>query len=302
MSKTALNASTVLPVLLCLATMWAVFGRGDSPAAANAEPAPRVAVETPQLPAEPGPEADGLRLMLTITNTVEGDTDRHRFRLEVLNVGRQDVTLVGPRSGTPMSYEAFFLAGLSFQTDPEVIFLGPQMGVNSVPSRAPRPEQPIAAGGSFGVEWETAGARLMPQSGDEGNPFGYALPTSGLFLVRAEAYVERSDGRFVRLESNAQRFFAGGSAERPKPPVAHVVEADEGSGTVTLDVGSASGAGVGDVYMLNRGLVVAYRLEIVEVGETESTATVTVLKDDSDSFPEWRGFPKREERARLVRE
>jgi hypothetical protein len=227
--------------------------------------------KTPALP-EPGPENSGLRLRLVVANPPPGGPAEHDMRLEVLNVGKEPVTLVTEwRLGAVGAgdYAQYLEEATTFTAVPEVLVRVFCVGGGGDPVQV---DALIGPGRSFVSEWRVKGRTLSSFVAQRGLTF----PADGRFLVRAHVTVKTSAGRYVRLWSNEQPFIVGGRDAAPRQCVARVLphHGNKGKQNVVLDVGTVGGAKVGDVFRVPAYKRGYWDLHLTHVYRDDSTASV----------------------------
>jgi len=243
---------------------------------------------------EPGPENDGLRLRLVVDTKVEKGADVHAVRLDLLNVGRQPVTLVAqwPYEQDTGDYAQFLASEVAFVTFPEVV---PDSAQTAGGERhSPQPEYKIAPGGVLSVSWESRGRRLKEKDYYNTTPY---FPTRGLFGVRARIIVVTKDGKQVLLTSNPVQVAVGASRAMPKWATGRVVSVRPEKKTAMIDLGTNQKIEKGDVFTIRYGLQASWRLTITQVRSWCAEGTVETVHHAGRDTPR---FPGEQSVATLV--
>ncbi|MHC4252939.1 MAG: hypothetical protein ACYS9X_27795 [Planctomycetota bacterium] len=260
-------------IVPCLAA-WVVCSTG---LCADPEEAP---------PPEPGPEDRGLRLRLVVTNPEPGGTEEHDIMLELLNVGEEPVALVAESDGAA-DYAEYLRAATTFTTVPELLNEVWQIAEGE---QIEEVEALIRPASAIVSQWRVKG-RWM-----DGNTAasGLGFPVDGRFLIRAHVTVKTKAGDYVRLCSNEQPWIVGGRDSAPRQCVASVLSVGAEKQEVILDVGSAGGARVGDVFRAHTGPPGYWDLHLARVGPERSTASVA-----RKSYRDLPHLPERRRKAQL---
>lgn len=244
-----------------------------------------------------GPENAGLRLRLSIETLKEGTAPDWNVRLELLNVRKAPVVLVGqwPYEEDTGDYAAFLRSTVSLLSYPEV---EPESAQTAGRSReSPQPQQEIKPGASLVVQWQAKG-RCLKANLSEAINTAPSFPSDGLYGVRAKIVVVTKDKHRVLLTSNEQQVAVGGSRQMPKYAVARIVSADAAQKAVTIDVGADHKIAEGDVFSIRWGLQASWRLRVAEVGPWYAEGPVeTVHRADGPDVPR---FPQVNWGAALV--
>ncbi|MGA2621365.1 MAG: hypothetical protein ABSF26_27385 [Thermoguttaceae bacterium] len=244
-----------------------------------------------------GPENAGLRLRLSIETMNENAAAGWKVHLDLLNVGKTPVVLVGdwPYEENTGDYTAFLRSAVSFLTYPEV---EPESAQTAGQCRkSPQPEQEIKPGTALVVEWQTKGRCLKSNSSEAVNTTPY-FPTAGLYGVRARIVVVTKEKHRVLLTSNEQQVAVGGSLRMPKYATGRIVTADPEKKTISIDRGTDHKIAKGDVFTIRWGLQASWRFRVTEVGTWFAKGPVeTVRRDERPDVPR---FPEVNWAATLV--
>lgn len=221
------------------------------------------------LPA-PGPENAGLRLQLLVANHSDHE-EMHDVRLQVTNIGKDPVTLVGQfYYENDSTYRDFLREAAYFTSFPEV--LPSPFSTKGSERRSPQPTATIAPGDSLVAEWKTRDNAI---GGGRETHQDLTFVRSGMFLVRAHLVVRTADDKFIKLWSNEQPFIVGGSRQAPQACAATVTKiADK---VIQLDVGRYDGIRVGDVFEVGHPKTGSWSLKVSEV--TGQTATASLIEE-----------------------
>lgn len=220
------------------------------------------------LPA-PGPENAGLRLQLLVANHSDHE-ETHDVRLQVTNVGKDRVTLVGQfYYENDSTYRDFLREAVYFTSFPEV--LPSPFSTKGSERRSPQPTATIAPGDSLVVEWKTRDNAI---GGGRETHQDLTFDRSGLFLVRAHLVVRTADDKFIKLWSNEQSFIVGGSWQAPQACAATVTKIADKEESIQLDVGIYDGIQVGDVFEVGHPKTRLWSLKVSEVTGQRATASL----------------------------
>jgi hypothetical protein len=219
-------------------------------------------------PPEPGPERDGLRLRLLIKKLDQ--KEGHHVQLEVLNVGKDAITLIGQFSiENDKNYEDYLREAAYFTSYPEV--LPTPFSISAAPRESPQPTATISPGDSLVAKWTTVD-NVIGGGRETGHDLTFVR--NGLFLVRAHLILRTADDKSIKLWSNEQPFIVGGSEQAPKACAASVIHDGKEMKFVRLDVGTLDGIQVGDIFEVGHAKTTLWGLKITAVTERSSTATL----------------------------
>lgn len=221
-----------------------------------------------------GPENHRLRLKLTISTARRDGIDTHAVRLDLFNVGKQSVTLVGkwPYEHLPADYAEFLKSEVAFLTFPEVHPSGAQTA--GAMRTSPQPRCEIKSGETLSVTWTAHGPRLKPEDVfDRANTTPH-FPSDGLYGVRAQFTAITATGERILLTSNDQPVPIGGSTHMPKYATAHIIAADPANKTARINLGSDHGLEKGDVFFTRYSLAAGWRLTLTQVDPASAEGTV----------------------------
>lgn len=228
--------------------------------------------------ASPGPEVDGLRLLLEIVNQSDGTGNGYDVRLSVLNARSRPVTLAADwtHDAYEGDFETWCYDKMTFVSDPVVAPPDFQTAtIEGAPRTRPQPTRRIEPNGAYALSWHVDRPLIGPPGAfDRASRCGVAFASNGRYLVRATLPVRVERGRRIELVSNSQEMLVGGSDAAPKPSLARVVEADCPRGVVRLDVGRADGVEPGDAFRFQRTLDEWYDVVVTSVDSRTCEATV----------------------------
>ncbi|MDI6783705.1 MAG: hypothetical protein QME64_06375 [bacterium] len=236
---------------------------------------------------QPGPENQGLRLRLTITSLWQEKEDTHTVRLDLLNVGKDTVTLVAhwPYEQDTGNYAEFLKSEVMLITHPEVHPDSAQTG--GAMRTSPQPKQILKPGETLTIKWQVKGPRLKPKGYYNTSPI---FPSDGLYSVRAEMTFVLENKQEVLLISNPQQISIGRSIKMPKYATAHIILSNPTIKTVRIDLGSIQKIETGDTFLTDYFPYAAWRLRITEVYPSFSEGSVETIAHTGESrvplFPE----------------
>ena len=223
--------------------------------------------QSPPLP-DPGPEKDGLRLRLVVKKLDQ--KKGHHVQLEVLNVGKDAITLIGQFSiENDKNYEDYLREAAYFTSYPEV--LPTPFSISAAPRESPQPTAKISPGHSLAARWTTED-NIIGGGRETGHDLTFVR--NGLFLVRAHLTLRTAADKSIKLWSNEQPFIVGGSRQAPKACAATVTHAGEKITNIRLDVGRHDGIQVGDIFEVGHAKTKLWGLKITAVTDRSSTATL----------------------------
>jgi len=223
--------------------------------------------QSPSLP-DPGPEKDGLRLRLVVKQLDQ--KKGHHVQLEVLNVGKDAITLIGQFSiENDKKYEDYLREAAYFTSYPGV--LPTPFSTKGSERKSPQPTATLASGDSLVAKWTTVD-NVIGGGRETGHDLTFVR--DGFFLVRAHLNLRTDDDKSMKLWSNEQPFIVGGSRQAPKACAATVIHDGKEMKFVRLDVGTLDGIQVGDVFEVGHAKTTLWGLKITAVTERSSTSTL----------------------------
>ena len=194
----------------------------------------------------------------------------HHVQLEVLNVGKDAITLIGQFSiENDKTYSDYLREAAYFTSYPEV--LPTPFSTKGSERESPQPTATISPGDSLVAKWTTED-NIIGGGRETGHDLTFVR--KGLFLVRAHLTLRTADDKSIKLWSNEQPFIVGGSRQAPKACAARVIHAGEKVTNIRLDVGRHDGIQVGDIFEVGHAKTKLWGLKITAVTDRSSTATL----------------------------
>lgn len=247
-----------------------------------------------------GPVNGGLRLRLVIQKRGDMTPNSRTIRLELVNVGREPLSLVGEwEYEQPGDFAAYLRHAIEFTTFPEVAI--DTASTSGEERTSPQPKHQLKPAASLAVQWHERGPVLKIPDDNYADHFNTAptLPSAGMYLIRAHVTLVTEDGRRLLLASNEQPVIYGEDKTLPKYALGRIVSANAENKTATIDLGSDHQIEQGDEFDLQnpdeKGI--AWRLTIDRIGTGWSEGAVKPAKGDA-ADPE--AFPQPKWQARLV--
>ena len=247
------------------------------------------------LPAEPGPEDEGLRLRLTVTP--RSDVEGYDVCLDLLNVADHAITLrAGWPHEDPGDVKDYIEAATSIESEPAVApWVG---GVQAGSRKASQPEYVLSKRETLQMRWQTTGRHLKNRVTNPNEVQDPEFPFPGLYAVHATVNVITNE-RTVRLRSNEQLVSVGGSRAMPRYTLGQLIWVDAASKRATLNLGALHKVQPGDRFEVGHPKGAHWKLTITHVDPESSIGSVEVLTPAN--HPAYSSFPQRLMEATLMR-
>ena len=229
-----------------------------------------------------GPEVDGLRMGLDITNQYTDNINTYHVRIRIRNTSDQPTTLVGyaPYEGKINNYAEWLQAEVSFSTYPEII--PPSAQTCGAFRTSPNPQTTIDPGKEFTASWSSQGRYLKPDDYYNTTP---CFTSDGLFGIRAHIHLLTDGKKEIVLYSNDQAVSVGGSVALPKYGVATVIQRDEKKNEVLLSLGSRHRISKGDQFHIMDRFPYGWMMTVTEVDPTTCRASIRISGDPKKMEP-----------------
>ena len=216
----------------------------------------------------------GLQMDLEITK--DAMSDEHDFVVSIRNVSKKEIELEADfyfEEGADDSVKNYIRRSLVFSTYPRVIPAPYQTA--GTPRSSEQPTVVIKPGESFDVEFRNkstfigGAANLMP-------------PRDGVYSIRAELTLDVVGGDPVKLFSNMSKIQVGDVQTPPAACTGTINRIYKDSKKAILDIGSADGIKVGEMFVYRRGMFTEWQLEITKVDKAMSTATMRYVNNKGE--------------------
>ncbi len=204
---------------------------------------------------EPGPEAGGLRLRLSVTPSPQGGNEGYDVKIDLISVSRESIPLRAnwPWARHEYGFKEYLEAATSIESYPAIEpWLGQFMSGRE--GAIPEPEYTLKTGETVSIKWHTTGRHLKNKVT---NPLEVQNPEfteNGLHSVHASLVIATA-GRSVQLRSNEQLVPIGGSRELPKHTYGPLWDANEETKTAMLGLGSRHKIMPGDRFLIQSGTI-----------------------------------------------
>ena len=237
-------------------------------------------------PPEPGPEAGGLRLRLSVTPNPGGRDEGYDVQVDLISVIRESIVLQANwRAGFHEGgFKEYLEAATSIESYPAI---EPWLGQVQVGRDKERqPEYAIKPGETLSLKWHTKGRHLKNKVSDPLEVQNPEFTENGLHSVHARLVIATA-GRSVQLRSNEQLVPIGGSRELPKHTYGPLWDANEETKTATLGLGSRHKIMPGDRFRIQSGTIGrTWTLTITKVEADHSIGTLEPARvNPTPAFP-----------------
>jgi hypothetical protein len=238
---------------------------------------------------EPGPEAGGLRLRLSVTPNPEGTNEGYYVQVDLINVSRDPIPLLTNWHSYQQEggFKEYLEAAVSIESYPEFERWVGQTEYRS-DKTLPESEYTLKPSKTLSVKWHTTGRHLKNKVSD---PFAAQNPSfteNGLHSVHVSIVISAS-GHQVLLRSNEQLVPIGGSRTLPKHTYGKLCGVDVKTKTARLCLGSMHNIMIGDRFRIRSDLIqMHWTLTITQVWANYSSGTIEASKVDPERvFPPW---------------
>ena len=216
----------------------------------------------------------GLQMDLDITK--DAMSDEHDFVVTIRNVSKKDIEIAADfyfEQEADDSVKNYIRRSLVYTTYPKVIPAPYQTA--GMARNSEQPTTVIRAGDTLKVEFTSqstflhGAANLMP-------------PRDGVYSIRAELTVDVVGGDPVKLFSNMSKIQVGDVKTPPAACTGTINRIYKDSKKAILDIGSADGIKVGEMFVYRRGMFTEWQLEITKVDKGMSTATMRYVNNKGE--------------------
>lgn len=216
----------------------------------------------------------GLQMDLDITK--DAMSDEHDFVVTIRNVSKKDIEIAADfyfEQEADDSVKNYIRRSLVYTTYPKVIPAPYQTA--GMARNSEQPTTVIRAGDTLKVEFTSqstflhGAANLMP-------------PRDGVYSIRAELTLDVVGGDPVKLFSNMSKIQVGDVQAPPAACTGTINRIYKDTKKAILDIGSADGIKVGEMFVYRRGMFTEWQLEITKVEKGMSTATMRYVNNKGE--------------------
>jgi hypothetical protein len=246
---------------------------------------------------EPGPEALGLRLRLSVAPRAEPALAGYRVRVDLVNVSAEAILLrANLRFDGAESFQDYLEAAIGIECTPAVApWIG---GVAQGRRTEPQPEHRLAPGETISASWETDQPRLKNRVLNPNEVQNPTFPFPGLYSTRAVLEVITANGTAL-LHSNEQQVPVGGSRAMPRPTMGTLYSVDGEKKTGTLSLGTLHQVAIGDQFEIGSPKGMHWKLTITGADSRWSWGNLELLT--TSKYPPYSNPPPQNTTAVLVR-